>query len=430
MPSRADRLRVAAEWAARVLFLVLLAVALWRAAGASGQLPVDLRPVDEIGATRALAEWTSSAPSEIHVTFDRAPDPVTRDWLAALGRTGTSVRWTTRGSAEMAVSVEPVVAPGEWTRVNVVGDSDRPTLISDGSGVVDTLEKASSASITLPALWGRAEARSGLWQAHDMPPDRPELRRLLVLGNAGWESKFTIAALEEFGWEVDAQLSLRPDARVVQGTAEVAPDTARYAAVIVLDSLSPAVAQRIRSYVISGGGLVVTSSAWNTSQLRDILPGARAAYLAEKPGTGPDTPQTLAATSITAGGGAVTLDSRARAPVVAAGRSAAGRVVMVGYEDTWRWRMAGPPGSDDAHRSWWARLVSSVAYSPYHPREGDMELNDAPIARLTAALGPQASDAGTASAIIRGTSGSVALLALVFLLFLGETASRRLRGSR
>src|SRR5213076_1669998 len=61
---------------------------------------------------------------------------------------------------------------------------------------------------------------------------------------------------------------------------------------------------------------------------------------------------------ISLGADAVPLERAAGEVVVAARRVGAGRVLQVGYDATWQWRVAGQPGSDAAHRRWWSQLVA------------------------------------------------------------------------
>jgi hypothetical protein len=129
---------------------------------------------------------------------------------------------------------------------------------------------------------------------------------------------------------------------------------------------------------------------------------------------------------------AVILESRDTAPLVAARRVDAGRVLQSGYDETWRWRMAGGDEAAAAHREWWSRLVAAVAYAPLvaRPRALDVAVDEAPYASLIDALGP-------ATALDRHLTRSTDPLAVDRLLFallvmslLIEWTSRRLRGAR
>jgi hypothetical protein len=125
---------------------------------------------------------------------------------------------------------------------------------------------------------------------------------------------------------------------------------------------------------------------------------------------------------------AVTLERRGDGIAVAARRVGAGRVVQMGYDDSWRWRMAGAPGSENAHREWWSRLVSAVAYAPSAPSTTRVTDESAPLARLVDAIGPARPTA--AGVTDRAPVDRRILIALMMILLLAEWASRRLRGLR
>jgi hypothetical protein len=90
--------------------------------------------------------------------------------------------------------------------------------------------------------------------------------------------------------------------------------------------------------------------------------------------------------------------------------------------------MGGTGDPVEEHRAWWSSLVSSAAYAPRIPLRGDDAAAAAPVAALTAALGPSSASesrpdlAGGAELILK-TLFIIALVALVL-----ETALRRLGG--
>src|SRR5207248_4874175 len=77
---------------------------------------------------------------------------------------------------------------------------------------------------------------------------------------------------------------------------------------------------------------------------------------------------------------AVPLEKRGSSVAVAARRIGAGRILQLGYEDTWRWRMGGSDGAVRDHRMWWSGLLSSVAYAPRAPRFTETQQDEAPLA--------------------------------------------------
>ena len=131
----------------------------------------------------------------------------------------------------------------------------------------------------LDAAVGAVVARAAL-------ADSLELKRLLVLGAAGWETKFAVAALEERGWPVDAELRVSPQTTVRQGHV-AAIDTSRYSAVLVLDTTAAAYAERIGRYVRSGGGLVLWSPAVDAPRLAALAPGRGRGAVIEDEGRPP-----------------------------------------------------------------------------------------------------------------------------------------------
>jgi hypothetical protein len=104
-------------------------------------------------------------------------------------------------------------------------------------------------------------------------------------------------------------------------------------------------------------------------------------------------------------------------------------VLQVGYDDSWRWRMAGAQGSERAHREWWSRIISAVAYVPSPggpvPTSG---WQSAPLAGLVDRLGAAASAPSDRAS--RGPIDPRVFLAGIMILLIAEWASRRLRGLR
>jgi hypothetical protein len=277
----------------------------------------------------------------------------------------------------------------------------------------------------LPPVVGPVSASAGATTAWAAGAGAQTGRRILLLGSAGWEARFVAAALEERGWTVDARYAVAPGLDVAQGRP-LPLDTASHAAVIALDSTADRHAGAVARFVRAGGGLVLAGNVG--ASLRRLAPGVvagqgrHAAAITFEPG---DPRRALAYVELRSlSADAVTLEAREGRPVVAARRVGAGRVVQVGYRDTWRWRMQGGEGSVAAHRAWWADLVAGVAYAP---STADEPGNPAPLASLVDALGP-------ASPLPPGGPPTVPrypwLVAVVVLCLLLEWSSRRLRGAR
>ena len=128
---------------------------------------------------------------------------------------------------------------------------------------------------------------------------------------------------------------------------------------------------------------------------------------------------------------AVPLDKRGSSTAIAARRMGAGRILQLGYEDTWRWRMGGSDGAIRDHRMWWSGLLSSVAYAPRIPRAiSTSRPDEAPVASLVATIGPR-TEASAGTQLATSKSYWLAwLFILLVTLLISEIASRRLRGAR
>lgn len=429
--------RIALEWALHALAAAMLLWVLVQSAGprrASGR-----ESADPASLPAALVRWsTVAAPPAVDAETGPALAPATRDWLAALAGAATRVSWHARGLLPIALVAGPVADPAGVTRLLLAASPGAMMTLRDGAGVLDTVTvgAAGGASITTRGIQGAVGAEAAHTTASAVVTGLLVLRHVLVLGQAGWESRFVVDALEERGWHVDTRLSLAPHSDMRQG-ATGPIDTARYAAVVVTDSSGIAAASHLAEYVLSGGGLVLAGSAAAMPAIRDLAPGTPGALVPPAPMGPGDSLQTAAKRRlgllpiIGLRSDAVTLEMRDRAVAVAARRAGDGRVVQSGYLDSWRWRMATTLG-EGAHRDWWAGLVSAVAYAPLErvasaslPGHGS---DNAPAATAIDALGPMT----LVLAGPHGPAGSDArawFFAAIVLALLAEWASRRLRGA-
>lgn len=389
--------------------------------------------LDTAAARAQLGAWTrQSALERLHLTLTSPPGAEGRDWLRALDEAGTVVTWEGKIPAT-AIAAEALADPRGGIRIGVAAPGGASVLVTDAVGRVDSLEaRAGGASLRVPSSTGAIAARAAGVTATVPQPARRDRGEVVVLGRAGWEAKFVVAALEEQGWRVQARFRVAPGLSVGDVPAL---DTARISTVIALDSTAADRAAAIAAYVRSGGGLVVGSDAARIPTLASLLPGrpgpavrAASSYAAA---IAPVTRLTLAHAPITAlRRDAVPLERRGEAVLVAARRVDAGRVVQSGYDETWRWRMAGPAESPDAHRAWWSSLVESVAYAQLLPAAPPASTTEpAPRAALVAALGmPSAAPEGAADAPGFDPSRSGIVYIAIALLLLAEWGSRRLRG--
>jgi hypothetical protein len=104
-----------------------------------------------------------------------------------------------------------------------------------------------------------------------------------------------------------------------------------------------------------------------------------------------------------------------------------GRVLAIGYDESWRWRMLGGSGGLAAHRRWWSSAAGSVA--PAREAAVTSSGDAAPLASLISALGPS-STAEKASNQRSPNSMPIILLIIASACLLAEIASRRFRGAR
>jgi hypothetical protein len=275
-------------------------------------------------------------------------------------------------------------------------------------------------------------------------------RRVLLMAQPGWESKFTAAALEEAGWPVDGRYLVSPRTAVTLG-APARLDTSRYAVVLLLDSMSVDVAG-ITRFVQRGGGLVLGGDALRIPALASISPArATSARGAVAGGLLTESPQRgLEAWELVADRGASVVQSDPSdhghvEPVLVAQRVGAGRVVASAYRNSWRWRMEGTDDGAAEHRAWWSGVLALAAGVPAPAGDSlaDAYPGDAaPYADLVARLGgPVPADRGGAFAPVvartafdtlmdRLRAAPGLLFMIIALALLGEWASRRLRGQR
>jgi len=376
-----------------------------------------------------LARWTRRPLGDaLHVNLDATPSAWAVDWLAALQHSGHSVTWTGNPAA-LAISADAVADPRGGARIEIAAPTNAKVVVRDDASVIDSLRIANlGGSMIVPEVVGRLAATAGGEVAGISPPDSARIRSIVVVGQAGWEGRFIVAALEGRGWPVIARFSVAPNVFVGQSTPP-ALDTARVAAVIAVDTSLQGLGATIERYVQSGGGLILAGSSSLASTAASLAPGALGARF--RPAVLPRDTISLGSTGFypvaSLKPDAIALERRGAGVTIAARRVGAGRVMQIGYDDSWRWRMAGGPGSDAAHAAWWSRLVSSVAYAP-SGRRSEVEASSAPLAAMVARIGPARPIPTGADA--RPPVDRRIYMVLIMILLLTEWASRRLRGLR
>ena len=419
------------ERAARAAALALVVLAIWRVVLAQ-RAPAEPVRIDAL--TRdELRTLTTHPVRALYLALDRMPDVVERDWLVALRRAGSLVAWSNAGMpAPTAIALTAIADPTEPIAIAVATTGTDAVTIADTLGVIDSVvPRAFGARVVTPSVQGSVTVRrSGATAARAHSPTARRVRPLLVTGSAGWETKFIIAALEERGWTVHSRIRVSPTAEVTRGP-RTRIDTATYSAVIVTDSAGAGAAATLVAYARQGGGIVLAGDAARVPGLAGVAPARPGAPV-------PGSLLRAASSDGRAGlpmvplanlrGDAVVLDEREGRPVAAARREGAGRVLMIGETETWRWRMAGGADGPAEHRRWWAGVVASVAYAPAadtaraHPEA-------APYAALVDALGEPVTLASTLPASPPATPPAWLGASILGLLLL-EWALRRLRGER
>jgi len=385
----------------------------------------------------AWTRTTSSAP--LHVTLEVTPPAWATDWLAALRHGGRSVTWS--GSPPpIAVSAEALVDPNGGVRIDVAAPAGANVAIRDAAGAIDSVRVASlGVAVTAPMAVGAIHAEVRGERASTAIPAPAKIKPVAIVGAAGWEGKFIASALEERGWPVDAHFTVAPRVDVTQGGANVVLDTSRVSALIAIDSTIDAYGAAVERFVRAGGGLVLVGRAGLARSVAALAPGTLSART--RPNLRPNDTIKLGTTGfypVSLRDDGVALERRAEGVAIAARRVGSGRVILLGYDDSWRWRMAGAPGSEAAHREWWSSVVASVAYAP--TARGDAAppvapaasgassvASSAPVAELVERLGAPRVLAGAPS---RAPLDRRVLLALIVILLLAEWTSRRLRGRR
>jgi hypothetical protein len=404
--------------------LVALGVRLWLGSNAAaGSVVLSTGSLDS-----ALVTWSAFPPEHATIAAAVVPGGRQRDWLVALRRTGLAVDWAMSDSSGAALVVEAGPLPDSPSRVTASGRPGRALVLVDELGRIDSTRTGRDGiAVWRARLLGRASVTLGPSSATAAAHDSLVTRPLLVLGQAGWESRFVMTALEEDGWRVSARLAVAPGAVVRQGPP-MRIDTAFLSAVVVLDSTSPIDAREIARFVSDGGGVVASGAGANHPALRALLRSRVSTVSAGAVGAllGPSPKAGLSTRTFTVRTGAVALERRGDAPVVLARRVGSGRVVAAGYDDTWRLRMAMPDdNAPEFHRAWWSSLVGGVVLSRLIPRDAG-PVDEAPLAAAVDALGPPGMPGERADGESWPWDAWLAALAAASLL--AEWLSRRLRG--
>ena len=380
--------------------------------------------VDASHTATAMNRWITDLPADtIGLRLERSLDRESRDYLRALRSNGTAIAWVNQGVAPVMIDGEALRDPAGGAVVRVTTGGTAIIVLSDSLGLLDSMRLGKPGmTVRVPAYSGVLSVRAGTTVSSANPAPSHPVKSVVILGMAGWESKFTVRALEERGWNIESRISIAPRLATIQGQP-FPLDTARHAAVIALDSSAAPYAAAIRQFVRNGGGLILGEAA--TASLPGTAPAALATLVrpARDRADGNDFRDRLAFRALgSLREGAVGLEDRAGRVAVAGWRYGAGRVVQIGYRDTWRWRMEGSGNAVGDHRSWWAGVVAAVAYRPIGApvRSSD----PAPLASFIQEFGLPGSLPSTRPALVVWP----VLLSIFLLSLFAEWLSRRLRG--
>src|SRR5688500_18487405 len=186
MPSRAEA-RVLFERALRGVVVLALAVLLWQ----SLREPTDSaeRRVSSRGGavSGSLREWTTSPMiSSIRVQLDSIPSQTERAWLGALTGAGSRLMWSGDIPFVM-IDAHPVASPAGGTSVTLAAPTGAPIVLRDEVGVIDSVTaERHGIGVVLGSTINRVTARVGGSVASTVLSDSVLLRKILVMGNAGW----------------------------------------------------------------------------------------------------------------------------------------------------------------------------------------------------------------------------------------------------
>ena len=386
---------------------------------------------DELG--DALLRWTRDASAQnVHVRFDTIPDAASSAWLAALRGAGTRVSWEGDALLPIAVETYPATSPAGGTVV-LASAGDSVSVLRDALGPLDTLRATGATAVRLASHEGNLTLEARDQVARASAAERAAPKRVFVAGAAGWEGKFLIAALEEAGWQVDARLFVAPGEDVVQGGGRTTPDTARHAAAVLLDSAAAETIRGVEPFVRAGGGVVLAGDASRARRGADLVRWRAGARETAPLGTMPGDPEWRGLSRVplrlASDTSALPLETRGDAATIVARRHHAGRVAAVGYDATWRWRMAGGEESVAQHRAWWSQLVSSVAMRASPEPATGAATGAAPLAEMHDMLGSPTLASATAMRIPRDVLANL-FGALALGALLTEWLMRRARGAR
>lgn len=442
-------MRSRTEWLERVLRAAgLLALAAALLSTSASTRTSRARSVDSLFVAEGALDssfvrsLTRGSRGASHLLLRGVPDDTARALLQAVRDAGWPLSWSTAEGVTLpalAVSVHALREPSGGTLVRATADGAPWLTLSDEIGWVDSVTLARRpVAWTLPSTLGRwcvRVERARACASGAVADARPRVR---LYGAPGWDAQFTMRALEEAGYAVDAQVSVAPRVRVRVGPS-ASLDTSSHVAVIALDSTAWADAGTIARFVGDGGGLLALADAVHdaprafpvATPLGAELPAVPGALRGDAvlDGLPLRPPRALPAEAVV-----FERSARPGRPVIVlARRVGAGRVVQAGVRDVWTWRMTGGEGAPDAHRRWWATQLTRAVGASRSPDGVEAWYGGtvAPLADLHARLGPPAAPARLPASDASGpTRPSPWWLVVAATALVSEWWLRRLRGAR
>lgn len=406
-------------------------------------------------AARLSARLADAGAAPVHLRLREVPAPELRALLQAGREAGVSLTWSAvseDGLPPLGLSLVARDDPQGGALVRATTGSGRSLTLRDAIGWLDSARVDSlGITWTLPSDLAEACVDDDGTRACARSSARAARTRVRVYATPGWEGQFTVRALEEAGYTVDARFAIAPRVEVRAGRPEPL-DTGRYVAVVALDSAAWPDAPAIARFVRAGGGLVVVGGAAFGAPSALPLAGAVATALPAIPGAlrGPSPREGLPLHPIVRPArDAVVLErgSRPGEPVaLAARRVGLGRVVQAGWSALWEWRMTGGEDAVGAHREWWRTQLARAAgarattvdtaanQAGAEPPRADVATwhagDAAPLADLVARVGPAAPATTAMAPTDRVALPSPGWLVTAALALVVEWWLRRRRGAR
>lgn len=198
----------------------------------------------ELAVLQRMVQDPRTAHDTLLMSLDKLPTSATRAALGAMQSAGQPMTWVDHTRAlGLALSITRDATPRATFDVRVSRPAASVLTLRDAGGLLDSIGAASTTDSlttatptfqpsTVGALFtdGAGAGAGGASVAVQQAVDSASPKRVLVMAQPGWESKFTIAALEELGWLVDGALRISPPVcpPLAHHSASIPRDTRRW----------------------------------------------------------------------------------------------------------------------------------------------------------------------------------------------------------